>query len=219
MQSKNVLWLGLLLLLLLTVYCITKYINKFHPDIQTITTPASEIIDKKYELKPVEIADISIDTQEDKVDENYLRVIQLVEQEEKDIKDAYEKALLMEEKKTVIREKLIKRKIIPLEYKVNPKSYIETILANQTIVSFGKLSYLDKQKLKKIVKDFQKNPSTYLRIEADKKNNKFYNTKRYLAKLGVSAKDIQVIYKKSTSVISISDTNHGEIEILVIKKD
>jgi hypothetical protein len=62
-------------------------------------------------------------------------------------------------------------------------------------------------------------PSSYLRIEADQKNSKFYSTKRYLARLGIPVKDIQVLHKKNKNGISISHANHDEIEISIIKKD
>ncbi len=222
MQSKNVLYLGLLLMILLTVFCIARYLNQFHPSIQTVTAPSHEIIDQSSELIPVEIADI---TKDEEVDENYLKVIQLVEQEEQDIKDAYEKALVQEKKKNL---KSTQTKIVHKKPNLKKQKFssnkpqrlsIETILANQTLVAFGKLSYNEKQKLRKIVHNFKMNPSSYLRIEADKKSNKFYSTKRYLARLGIPKEDIQVLHKKIKSAISISHSNHSEIEISVIKKD
>ncbi len=231
MQSKNVLWLGVLFIVLLTVFCIAKYINTFNPDIQTVTTPDKEIVDQNFKLEPVQIADITKDNETQEVDENYLMVIKLVEQEEKDIEDAYNRALIQEEQKNLqpikvdkpIKTKIVRKKQTPVKQKISPKKskkmFIETVLANQTLVAFGKLSYVEKQKLKKIALNFQKNPSSYLRIEADKKNNKFYSAKRYLARLGVAQKDIQVLHKKNKNTISISHSNHSEIEISVIKKD
>lgn len=229
MQSKNVLWLGVLFIILLTAFCIAKYIDRFHPNIQTVTAPNSEIIDQSFELQPVKITEA--------VDENYLKVIQLVEQEEKDIEDAYNKALIEEVQKSEqtvkVQKPIIKqvaqKKRIPKKRRVvskKPKRLsIETILADQTLVGFGKLSYLEKQKLKEIVHSFQKNPSSYLRIETDKKSNKFYSTKRYLTKLGVLQKDIEVLQKKDgvalgyKSTITISHNNHSKIDILLLKKD
>ncbi len=231
MQSKNVLWLGVLFIILLTAFCIAKYIDKFHPSIQTVTAPDSEIIDQSLELKPVKITEAIEINKTEKVDNNYLKVIQLVEQEEKDIEEAYNKALVQEvqkneqpikvekpiKKQVIQKKKIPKKRRIPLE---KPKKLsIETILANQTLLGLGKLSQVEKQKLKKIVRKFQENPSSYLRIESDKKSNKFYSTKRYLTKLGVSQKDIQVLQKKDKNTISITNSNDSEIEILVIKKD
>ena len=226
MQSKNVLYLGLLSMTLLTVYCIAKYLNQFHPNIKTVTAPTQEVIDKNSELLPVQVTDITKEAQEEEVDKNYLKVIQLVEQEERDIKDAYESALRQEAEKnlqTTKVEKPTKTKIVHKKRKGNSKKYkrfsIETILANQTLVAFGKLSYFEKQKLKKIVHNFKMNPSSYLRIEADKKNNKFYSTKRYLARLGIPQENIQILHKRKQNTISISASDYGEIEISVIKKD
>jgi len=231
MQSKNVLLLGVLFILLLTVFCIAKYLNTFNPDIQTVTSPNIEIIDQNFELEPVKTEDIAQNSQIEEVDDDYLTVIKLVEQEEKDIEDTYNKALIQakqkslqtEEVKKPIKTKVAPKKRPPIKQKVFSKKpqklLIETILANQTLVAFGKLSYTEKQKLKKIVHNFKMNPSSYLRIEADKKSNKFYSTKRYLARLGVSQKDIQVLYKKKKTTISISNSNYSEIEISVIKKD
>jgi hypothetical protein len=230
MQSKNVLWLGLLLVLLLTVFCIAKYINQFHPKIQTITKPTKEIIDQSFELQPVQIADISKED-ETQEDAEYLKVIKLIEQEEKDIEDAYNRALIQEKKKSL---KLVKvEKPIKKVSKQKKKSFakqktplkkpkkflIETILANQTLVAFGKLSYLDKQKLKKIVHNFKKHPSSYLRIETKNKNSKFYSARRYLASLGVLQEDIQVLANHRKNAISISHSNNNNIEISLIKKD
>ena len=232
MHSKNVLYLGLLYMTLLTVFCIAKYLNQFHPNIKTVPAPTQEVIDKNSELLPVQVTDITKEAQEEEVvDKNYLKVIQLVEQEERDIKDAYESALRQEAEKNLqttkvekpIKTKIVHKKRSLKKRKGNSKNYkrcsIETILANQTLVAFGKLSYFEKQKLKKIVHNFKMNPSSYLRIETDKKSNKFYNTKRYLARLGIPQENIQILHKRKKNTISISTSDYGEIEISVIKKD
>ena len=115
MQSKNVLWLGVLFIILLTVFCIAKYINKFNQDIQTVTIPNKEIIYQNFELEPVQIADIIKNDETQEVNDDYLTIIKLVEKEEKDIEDAYNRALMQEEKKslqTVKIKKPAKSKII-----------------------------------------------------------------------------------------------------------
>jgi hypothetical protein len=233
MRSKNILWLGVLFVLLLTVFCIAKYLNNFNPNVKTVATPSSEVIAHGFELEPVQISDALRDEQtNNEVDDSYLTIVKLVEQEEKDIENAYNKALDEEKQKSSqkvkVKKSLKTKKVIHknqprIKRKVSSRKHkrllIETILENQTLVAFGKLSSLEKQKLKKIVTNFQKNPSCFLRIEADKKNNKFYSTKRYLAKLGIPKKDIQVLHKRDKKAISISYSNHSEIEISVIKKD
>lgn len=235
MQSKNILWIGVLFIILLTTFCIAKYIDGFHPSIQTVTVPNQEIIDQDFTLQPVEITQTEDFNYSEEVDENYLKVIQLIEQEERDIEDAYNKALVQEVHKSnhtptvkapiqvKIIQKPVQKKLVTKKektaYKKPKKLSIETIVANQTLLGFGKLSHIEKEKLKEIVRNFKENPSSYLRIESDQKNNKFYSTKRYLNKLGILKEDIQVLEKKYKNAISITHSNHSDIEILVIKKD
>jgi len=240
MQSKNVLWLGLLFVLLLTAFCIAKYIDQFHPSIQTINNPKKEIVDQNFELKPVHITEI---TQESKVteekleveevDTDYLQIIKLVEQEEKDIQDAYNKALEEENKRNLQQTekkpiKKIAKKHIPKKQSIT-KSYppiqadnkvlLEMILANQTISSSGALSEYEKKQLRYLAINLEQNPTSYLKIEADNNYEKINLIKRYLKKFGISLDAINIIKKESKSAILISHTNHNDIEISIIKKD
>jgi len=225
MQSKNVLWLGLLFVSLLTVFCIAKYIDQFNPNIKTISAPTKEIIDQNLELKPIKIDD---DIQNSEVDENYLHVIELVEQEEKDIEEAYNRALKQEEKPKLIKKqkiqkvekpvKNIKKKITKKRVKKDKKRklLIETVIADQTISSYGKLSNTQKSKLKKLTQKLRQNISAYIRVETDKKYRKIYTIKKYLISLGIPAKNIQILYKRKKHIIL---TDNSDIEISVIKKD
>jgi len=108
MQSKNILWLGLLFVILLTAFCISKYINQFHPDIQTISNPKKEIVIKDTKLSSSQLPTPSTNYKEDKdkvaedkVAEDYLQIIELIEQEEKDIENAYKQALEEEKQKNL----------------------------------------------------------------------------------------------------------------------
>jgi hypothetical protein len=232
MQSKNVLWLGLLFVSLLTVFCVAKYIDKFNPNIKTITTPSAEIVDKNLELKPIVIKDDlkkqnSTDTNDinnsgSEVDKDYLQIIKLVEQEEKDIEEAYNRALKLEkqkkpklnkEKKPVKTTKTVKNK--KRKIKKDRKFLIETIIASQLIDQYGSLSMKQKRKLKKIAQTFKRNSSYFIRVEANKRDKKLYKIKRYLISLGVPSRSIQILYKNKREIISIS--NRETIEISVIK--
>jgi len=231
MQSKNVLWLGVLFVVLLTTFCIAKYIDSFYPSIKTVTAPSDEIIDQDSKLQPVKITEIEDVNYTEEIDDNYLKVIQLVEQEEKDIEDTYNQALVHQvhqNKQTTKEQKPVQKKVVPKKrtlkkqktaLKKPEKLSIETVVASQTLLGFGKLSNTEKRQLKQIVQNFQKHTSSYLRIEADRKSNKFYSTKRYLAKLGVLKEKIQVSEKKYKSAISITHSSPSDIEISVIKKD
>jgi hypothetical protein len=220
MQSKNVLWLGLLFVSLLTVFCIAKYINEFNPNIKTITTPSHEIIDQDLELRPIKIED-------DEVDKDYLQIIQLVEQEEKDIEDAYNKALKQEENKSKpIKEqktqttvkKVTKRKNIPKKTVSNKKIrlQIETVIDDQILAAYGKLTNKEKRKLKRLTQKSKQNLATFIRVETDKKYRKIYKIKKYLISLGLPKNKIQISYKRKKHII-LSDNK--DIEISVIKKD
>lgn len=224
MQSKNVLWLGLLFTTLLIVFCIAKYIDQFNPNIKTITIPAKEIIDQNLELQPIKIKD---NLKNGDVDENYLQIIKLVEQEEQDIEDAYNKALKEEEEKIkppkAVQTKKIKKPLKKIKYtssnkksslKKPKKLLIETVIDNQIITALGELSNYEKYKLKKLAQNLRQNPSTFLRIEASRKNSKIYNTKKYFTSLSIPAKKIQILYKRKKHIIS---TNSNDIEISVIK--
>ncbi len=48
MQSKSILLIGLLFILLLTTFCITKYIDKFNPNIENMESPAVDILDNSF---------------------------------------------------------------------------------------------------------------------------------------------------------------------------
>jgi len=228
MQSKNVLWMGLLFVLLLTVFCIAKYIDQFNPNIKTISAPTKEIIDQNLELKPIKIDE---DIQDSEVDENYLHVIELVEQEEKDIEEAYNRALKQEEKPKLTKKQKIQKvqkpvkkvkqnlnKHIQKQIKSHKKRrlLIETIIDNQTIATYGKLSNSQKHKLKQLAQKLKQNPSTFLRVETDKKYKKTYSIKKYLLSLGVPANKIQILYKRKKHIIL---TDNSDIEISVLKKD
>jgi len=232
MQSKNVLWLGLLFVLLLTVFCIAKYIDEFNPNIKTIATPTLEVIDQNLELQPIKIEDDSNDSE---VDGNYLQIIKLVEQEEKDIEDAYNKALKQEkekkpkttkEQKTKKLQKSVKKVKKIVKKPLNKRSssnkkrrlMIETIIDNQTLTAYGKLSNYDKRKLKKLTQNLQQNSSSFIRIEANRKYKKIYNIKKYLITVGIPSNKIQILYKRKKQIISISDTNDIEISIIKTSK-
>ncbi len=234
MQSKNVLWLGLLFVLLLTTFCVSKYIDEFHPKIKTVIAPKEEILVKDFELEQIVTNKIPEEIKTDKVDEKYLKAIELVEKQERDIQKAYDKAL--EEAKK--REKVAKnikvkpiKKVVKKENKVIKKSLIkekkpkkfaiEIVLGSQTLLhnQEQKLSTLEKQRLKKLVHNLYQNPSSFLRIETNKKNKKFYRVKNYLKALGINIKNIEILNDKPKNNIYISKTDYNNIEISVIKKD
>lgn len=229
LQSKNVLWLGLLFVLLLITFCITHYINQFHPNIQTVTTAQPEIIDETYEK---EKEDIQLQMQQ--ADDNaYMQVVKLVEQEEKDIQDAFNEALLQEQnrsqeplhvkpaasapvihtvKKVVKKEKkpLVKPKRVVKSIKKPKKVIIESVVAVQILTanSSQKLPYYDRYKLKKLAQLLKRDRTLIVRIESDTNLKKIALIKRYLYSLGITSKRLEI------------QKNAGKtIEISVIKKD
>jgi len=217
MQSKSVLLIGILFVLLLTTFCITKYINKFNPNIKTVKTPTTEILDNHF-LTEKTLLDIETNERDNNA---YLQIIKLVEEEENEIEDIYNKALMREKmnKRVTIEKPLIPKKIKQQnEIKKPQRLTIETILNNQSIFidETQILTNIQKKKLKSIAQTIHQNKFTILRIETNKNNRKLHQIKKYLVTQGIHLKNIQVIQKKDTSVIK---SNNDTIEILVIKKD
>lgn len=87
MNSKNVLWLGLLFVLLLTAFCVTKYLNNYYPNITKVPTPSQEILE-------TESIQSSITSTLEKEENSYAQIIELVEAEEKNLTSSYKQALL-----------------------------------------------------------------------------------------------------------------------------
>ncbi len=233
MQSKNILWFGLLFVLLLTTFCISKYIDEFHPNIKTVVAPKEDILAKDFELELIVANKIPKEIKTDKIDEKYLKAIELVEQQERDIQEAYDKALKAETEKKIKKttphikrivkvkpDKKITKQIL-IKKKKRQKIAIETVLESQTLLQNQeeKLSNFEKDRLKKLVDNLYQNPSSFLRIEIDKKNKKFYRVKKYLAILGINIKNIEILNDKYNKKIYISKANYNDIEISVIKKD
>ncbi|MCH9814297.1 MAG: hypothetical protein K0U47_10205 [Epsilonproteobacteria bacterium] len=231
MQSKNVLWLGLLFVLLLTTFCITKYIDQFHPSIQTVTTTQPEIIDKAYQQEQKALASKQV-----KEDDAYLQVVKMVEQEEQKIEDAFNQAVLEEQNRTkkhiqkqplqatstpvtkVIQapkkiEPVKQKKSItptPRKVKKRQKVIIEQIDTNEIFASTpsSRLSKIERSKLQTLVQKLRKDKTLQLRLEGDQKSKKFTLIKRYIHTLGVSQREIEISKSYSTN-----------IEISLIKKD
>ncbi len=214
MQSKSVLLIGILFVLLLTTFCITNYLNKHNPNIKTIKTLKPEILDKNF-LKEEVFQDSKADEEDG---DNYLQIIKLVEEEENEIVDIYNKALMQEkmDKKVTAKKPQTPKKIIKQEKIKKPqKLTIETILNSQSI-SIDKthtLTNQQKKRLKSISKTLNQNKLAIIRIEASQNSKMLYLIKRYLVKLGVELKDIQVIQNKNSILPDKT------IEILVIKEN
>ncbi len=229
MQSKNVLWLGVMFITLLTVFCISKYLNEFNPDIEIIVNKPQEIIDNNLELKSIELKlkDITIlpsQTSGEEVDNDYFQVMQLIEQEEKDIEETYYKAL--RENKNKIKQKTVKKvdnytkksKKVK-KYTIKPaKLKIETIMANQLLTGSKDISDIQKRDLQNLIKLFKKNKQSYINITVEKKDKKYYNLKNYLSSNGIKNR-IYITMKKNNKYISTTDKNQNDIEITLIKKD
>ncbi len=203
MQSKNVLLLGILFTFLLITFSITRYIDKFNPNIKTITSPKKEIIDPTHELNKTS----------KEIDSNdYLQSIKLIEKEERDIEKIYNKAIKEEKLKNRKIEKS-EKKTEKIEKKPIKKTYkkftIEEILDSITIKESKYLIKSEKTKLKKLAHLSKKNKDTFLKIESEKRSKKTYLIKKYFQSLGISSKNIKVIQKRESSLIEIS----------VIKKD
>ncbi len=199
MQSKNVLLLGILFIFLLITFSITKYIDKFNPNIKTITSPTKEI-----------------NNQTDKSSDEYLQVIKAVEKEEKDIEEIYNKAIKEEKLKNTKTKKVepkIEKQVKKIEKKPIKKTYkkftIENILNSITIKESRNLSNNEKIKLKKLALISKRNKDTFLKIESAKNSKKTYLIKKYFRSLGILSKKIEIIREKNSSLIEIS----------VIKKD
>ena len=216
MQSKNVLLLGILFVFLLITFCIVKYIDNFHPSLHKVTIPNQEIIDQNFMQETIS---------EKQDTDNYLQVIKLVEKEEKDIQDAYNKALkhqTQNSSKSIKKPKPVKiQKVEKPTIKEPQKITIEAILQSLTLLANHdkRLSNLEKTKLKKLAQNLHKNPSSFLRIEADKKSKKLNLAKKYLTSLGISSSDVQIKNSKSKNIISVLETDQNSIEISIIKKD
>ncbi len=207
MQSKNVLLLGILFTFLLITFSITQYIDKFNPNIKTITSPKEEVIDPTHELNKTS----------KKIDsDDYLQTIKLIEKEERNIEKIYNQAIKEEKLKNKQIQKIVKERVKPvkkIEKKPIKKTYkkftIEEILDSITIKESKYLLKSEKIKLKKLALISKKNRDTFLKIESAKKSKKTYLIKKYFRSLGILTKKIEIIQKRESSLIEIS----------VIKKD
>ncbi len=206
MQSKNVLLLGILFIFLLITFSITKYIDEFNPNIKTITSPTKEIIDPTHELNKTS----------KKIDsDDYLQTVKLIEKEEKNIEEIYNKAIKEQKLKNsqeVKEIKKVKKKEEKQIKKIDKKFTIEEILNSLTIKESKYLKRSEKINLKKLALLSKREPNTFIKIESDKSSKKTYLIKKYFRSLGILSKDIQVIKEKA-----FFDTN--TIEISIIKKD
>ena len=228
MHSKNILWLGVMFVTLLTVFCISKYLNEFNPDIKIIANQPQEIIDNHLELNSIDLKQedivINRDISED-VDNDYVQVMRLIEQEERDIEATYYKALKEDEKnrtkKKIVKKRVNSKKHLKKVKQTNSKSKklkIETIVANQLLTGSKDISNSQKKDLQQLIKLFKKDKKSYINITLDKKDKKYYSLKNYLSNHGVKNR-VYVTMKKNNKNISIISNNENDIEITLIKKD
>ncbi len=246
MTSKNILWLGSLLFILLTTSCIAWFIDKHNPEIkhvdyQTSTNNTIQIQTDPF-AKDVQIDEFIGKHIKEEIAHIEIPVTDTIENNTSTPKKVQKK----QEKKPVLIATKIDKSIIPVSTKISqkkalikkipsvdkkvhyntPKQFeIEPLLATMQLDIAKDTTLHTKQKhlLNSLIHKAKQHPNAHLKIELSKLSytNKTYlkAIKRYLQKRGISARRIHTKIATSAYPIQIVKIHHNDsVEISLIER-